>query len=254
MSLKPSHFSIREQLILSGLFLSKFDQAGLRRLGFHSFTEAFNVIGFALGGKPASVKNYRDEFDPRYPNARQGWHQRPLREHCRRIEEQFGALELDEYGYLIESFFDYHRETSDQTERPDSAGDENSAFAKRLLTGLAAERYFEAVFGTISIFAGRVVENTTRLGCGYDYRLKALNADNFFAVEVKGLQEKTGSLSFTPKEYATASKLSEHYFLFVVRNFREKPFHEIYQNPLGAGLRFVKREEVVVRTTWNVTI
>ena len=39
----------REKSILSGLYLSKYDDAGLRELGFDSFVEAFNVIGFALG-------------------------------------------------------------------------------------------------------------------------------------------------------------------------------------------------------------
>ena len=54
--------SAREKLILAGLYLSKYDAAGLMKLGFDSFQEAFNVIGFALGAKPASIKNYRDEF------------------------------------------------------------------------------------------------------------------------------------------------------------------------------------------------
>jgi hypothetical protein len=36
----------------------------LKELSFESFVEAFNVIGYALGSKPASIKNYRDEFDP----------------------------------------------------------------------------------------------------------------------------------------------------------------------------------------------
>ena len=37
--------STREKLILSGLYLSKYDAAGLMKLGFDSFQEAFNVIG-----------------------------------------------------------------------------------------------------------------------------------------------------------------------------------------------------------------
>jgi hypothetical protein len=40
----------REKLILTGLYLSKYDSAGVRRLGFESFVEAFNVIGYSLGG------------------------------------------------------------------------------------------------------------------------------------------------------------------------------------------------------------
>ena len=40
--------STRQKLILSGLYLSKFDALGLKRLGFDNFVEAFNVIGYAL--------------------------------------------------------------------------------------------------------------------------------------------------------------------------------------------------------------
>lgn len=55
MTLNPSRISPREQLILVGLFLSKFDFAGLEELGFENFVEAFNVLGYALGAKPASI-------------------------------------------------------------------------------------------------------------------------------------------------------------------------------------------------------
>lgn len=51
----------REKVILSGLYLSKYDSLALKKLGFETFVEAFNVIGYALGSKPASIKNYRDE-------------------------------------------------------------------------------------------------------------------------------------------------------------------------------------------------
>jgi hypothetical protein len=50
MVLNPLRMPTREKLILTGLYLSKYDSAGVRRLGFESFVEAFNVIGYALGG------------------------------------------------------------------------------------------------------------------------------------------------------------------------------------------------------------
>lgn len=77
--------SSREKLIIAGLYLSKYDSLGLKKLGFVSFQEAFNVIGYGLGSRPASVKNYRDEFDPLFPNKRQGWHKRKRREYCLRF-------------------------------------------------------------------------------------------------------------------------------------------------------------------------
>lgn len=69
----PAFLSVREKLILAGLYLSKYDKQGLDKLGFEGFTEAFNVIGFALASKPTSINNYRDEFD-----------------HCSQIPERVG--------------------------------------------------------------------------------------------------------------------------------------------------------------------
>jgi hypothetical protein len=60
----------RERLMLAGLFLSKFSKEGLRNLGFETYSEAYNAMGYALGGKPASIKNYMQEFDPLFPNGR----------------------------------------------------------------------------------------------------------------------------------------------------------------------------------------
>ena len=63
MILNPDRIANRTKLILTGLYLAEYDSAGLKRLGFRSFVEAFNVVGYALGSQPASIKNYRDEFE-----------------------------------------------------------------------------------------------------------------------------------------------------------------------------------------------
>lgn len=47
---------------------------------------------------------------------------------------------------------------------------------------------------------------------------------DFLAVEVKGIKDRTGSLSFTPKEHEVATNLKDRFFLFVVRNFQELHF------------------------------
>ncbi len=107
VNLNPQNFSKREKQILSGLFLAKFDSLGLNLLGFGSFTEAFNVIGFALAGKPASIKNYRDEFDPLFPdNPRSGWHKRPTRDYCLKVMREYEALDPQIFSALIRSFVD----------------------------------------------------------------------------------------------------------------------------------------------------
>ena len=254
MPLNPGHLPKREKLILAGLFLAKYDKLGLKKLGFDSFTEAFNVIGYALGGRPASVKNYRDEFDPLFPNRRMGWHKRELRAHCRKALEDFQHTDLESFASLVKSFAGFDDNLWSELKPKDDEEPTDSTFAKRLITGLAAEHYFEVVQPTLPQFKGYTLENTTRLGCGYDFRLRTNKAKDFLAVEVKGLQGRTGSLSLTPKEYELANSLSDRFFLFVVKNFRESPFHEIYKNPASGKLNFSRKERVMVHVSWSATI
>jgi hypothetical protein len=254
MLLDPLKIPTREKLILTGLYLSKYDSTGLKKLGFDSFAEAFNVIGYALGKKPASIKNYRDEFDPLFPNRRRGWHKRPTRDYCLRVFADYKSLDLDTFAGLIKSFADYDENAWSELKPKSDEPDGESFFAKRLITGLAAEHYFESAFPTLSEFRDCAMENTTRLGCGYDFCLHPQTGRDFLAVEVKGLKEKSGSLSLTPKEHEVASNLGSRFFIFVVKNFRESPYHEIYPDPLSGVLRFSKKERVVVHTSWLANV
>jgi chromosome segregation ATPase len=85
-------------------------------------------------------------------------------------------------------------------------------------------------------------------------RLRTEKQKDFIAVEVKGLRGRVGSLSLTPKEHALATALGGRFFLFVVKNFHDSPFHEIYQNPLSSGLRFKKSERVTIHVSWLATV
>jgi hypothetical protein len=205
MILTPQQIGTRERLMLVGLYLAKYDSVGVRNLGFDSFTEAFNVIGYALGSKPASIKNYRDEFDPFFPNRRKGWHKREIRTYCRRVLEQYKSLDLESFTGLIKSFVGYDENVWSEVQEKERPTDGESHFAKRLITGLAAEQYFESAHTGVPEFKGYVLENTTRLGCGYDFRLRLDDSKDFLAVEVKGMKERTGGLALTPKEYDVAS-------------------------------------------------
>ena len=241
-------------MILAGLYLSKYDLLGLRSLGFESFVEAFNVIGYALGSRPASIKNYRDEFDPLFPNRRKGWHKRPTRDYCLAVYGKYKGLDFESFTELVKSFFRYDENVWSSVAPAEQESDDSS-FAQRLITGLAAEQYFESVQANLPEFKGYALENTTRYGCGYDFRLRAESSQkDFLAVEVKGLKGQTGSLSMTPKEYAVASELRARFFLFVVKNFRESPFHEIFQNPLSGGPEFRKTERVIIQVSWLATV
>jgi hypothetical protein len=254
MVVNPQRIATREKLILAGLFLSKYDSLGLKKLGFKGFKEAFNVIGYAMGSQPASIKNYRDEFDPLFPNRRKGWHMRPTRDYCRKVFEKYKDLDLESFTGLVKSFLGYDENAWSEIQVEEEPENGQSNFARRVITGLAAEQYFVSVQPSLSEFGGYAVEDTTRFGCGYDFRLRTPAHADFLAVEVKGLRERTGSLSLTPKEHAVATALKDRFFLFVVKNFHELLFHEIYRNPLAGGLQFRKSERVTVHVSWLATV
>ncbi len=240
---------------MAGLYLSKFDMAGVRKLGFEGFTEAFNVIGYALGSKPASVKNYRDEFDPLVSDRRKGWHKRPIRGYCLAVFEEYKELDFESFAGLINSFLGYDQNLWSGIQSAEQPEESESVFAQRLITGLAAEHYFESVHASLPEFAGYLIENTTRYGCGYDFRLRREpHHGDFLAVEVKGLKNYTGGVALTPKEYAAAVSLRERFFLFVVRNFRESPSHQIFKDPSSGSLHFRRAERVVTQVSWLTTV
>lgn len=242
-------FSAREKAVLIGLYLSKFDSEGLGQLGFNGFTEAFNILGHALGVRPASVKNYRDEFDPLFPNDRKGWHKRPMRENCRAVYDGFKNLPLEAFTRLLkEIIYKDHSVDLLMEAIAEKQGTSVGTYAKRLFTGQAAEQYFKSIYKNMDVFRGCDIEDTTRLGCGFDFRLIA--PDTFYAVEVKGLSAVNGNVTLTDKEHSVGAILGSLYFLFVVKNFKEKPFHEIYQDPLGGDLIFDQVEHVSVERTW----
>jgi hypothetical protein len=58
----------------------------------------------------------------------------------------------------------------------------------------------------------------------------------------------------TPKEHEVAATLAGRFYLFVVKNFREVPFHEIYQDPLSGKLQFAKKERVTVQVAWLASV
>jgi|SRR6185437_1706240 len=253
MLLSPDQISPRQKLILAGLYLSKYDALGLTKLGFHGFTEAFNVLGYALGGRPGSIKNYRDEFDPIVSKHRKGWHKRPTRQYCMDVLEEYKDLDFATFTDLVRSLAGYDDRIWNEAQGARRQTGE-SQFARRLATGLAAERYFQATHSKIPEFRSGEIEDTTRLGCGYDFLIKPLRGDGPLAVEVKGLTERTGSLFMTPKEYSVARAFGKRFYLFVVKDFARVPFHEIFQDPLSGKLVFKKTERTLIQTSWSTSV
>lgn len=217
----------RDKLIICGLFLAKFDTLAYKSLGFSSFMEAFNVLGFALQGKPSNIKNYRDEFDPYFDNARKGW-QRDLRAYTKIIFEKYQNMEFEAFKNLISSFLiENYEEKLQVNEFLDSKIE--TSFIKRVATGKAAENYFLHNFK--KHFANFNVLDVREFGCGFDFKLTLKNQQ--ICVEVKGLNENKGQFLLTQKEFEMADKLKENYCLFIVRNLKEKPKESLFFHPLN---------------------
>ena len=221
------HIKNRDKLIICGLFLSKFDDLAYKSLGFSSFIEAFNVLGFALQGKPSNIKNYRDEFDPYFNNTRKGWYQRELRAYTKEIFEKYKDIEFETFKNLIFSFLIENYEEKLQVSEFLETKIETS-FIKRVATGKAAENYFLQNFK--KHFEGFNVFDVREFGCGFDFKLD-LNQRQI-CVEVKGLNENKGQFLLTQKEFEVANKLKENYCLFIVKNLKEMPKESLFFNPL----------------------
>lgn len=255
MILDSAKLSAYEKSVIAGLYLSKFNSAGLKFLGFSSFKEAFNAIGLALSTKPASIKNYRDEFDPYFPSGRKGWRKREIQADRRVIFESCKEMDLEPLAdFLRASVYGGDLDLLREAAEKDEANETESTFAKRLITGLAAENYFKSIHPKLPILQDYRLENVSRMGCGFDFKLSNSGSPEFLAVEVKGLNEPRGTIALTEKEHRVAGLLSDRFFLFVVRNFRETPLHNVYRNPLNSGLSFVRHDKPVIQLSWRMTI
>lgn len=244
-------FSARDKSILIGLFLSKFDDAAVAELGFNGIVEAFNTIGYAIGSKPSSLKNYTNEFDPYFPNKRQGWHKRPIRQYCKEFLDEFGQLPFTEFTNLVRSFIYQDGEIEVFIAKAEKR-DFSAAVSKRLLTGLAAEEYFKTNYSSVHEFSGFSLTDTTKNACGFDFKLDIDNT--FYCIEVKGLNALKGGISLTEKEHQVAANLRERYCLFVVSNFIEKPVHQYFFDPLHSNLSFSKTERQIIQRTYNTQV
>lgn len=246
--------------MFAGLFVSKFSMEGLERLGFSTYREAYNAMGYALGGKPTSIKNYQQEFDPLFPGGRKGWHGREVRAHCREAFDRYGGLSMDEFLRMLRPLLvrpagkpKLPRSLTEIAELDDDNLD-NETVCKRLITGAAAERFFESAFPSLSEFRGHSIANVTRFGCGFDFRIQASNSDRFLAAEVKGISGAVGEVTMTQKEHRVAKYLRDRYYLCVVRNFADCPVLSIFRNPLEQVLEFVQREHQQTILTWHTRV
>lgn len=239
--------------IICGLILSKFGVAAVEALGFTTFSEAFNVLGAALSAPPSTIKNYRDELDPYFPNERKGWHSRPLRKHCAAVLTAYRDMSLGELTMIVRKFFDPTSDLAPTGDDPFDLEQHSAAsFAKRLVTGQAAEGFFRMNYRDHEEFASGTIVDTTAYGCGFDFRVNL--PDSFCAVEVKGIHAQSGDVLLTQKEYSRAIQLRDRFYLYVVRGFSENPFASVWRDPLHSMLDWRAVSTTKIVTSWRTDV
>ncbi len=219
--------------LVAGFYLSKFDTAGLERLGYATFKAAYYDIGKRLGVKPQSVKNKRDDFDPFYSSGRAGWYQRELGPSRYKTMQLLDDLSFDALTGLISDIIrdpDY-RQSPKIVEILNTLKREwrgKHRFIPRGATGRVAEELFKEWFKLGKTPFRGIITDRRDDGCGYDFLIQ--DGDMQQLVEVKGIAERTGGVLFTDKEWQTARDNVE-YSLALFLDLSGTPELRIYNNP-----------------------
>ncbi len=242
-------------------FLSRCDKKGVQALGYQTWEEAYAQIGQKLNVLPMTIKQMRDSFDPYCSPVRKGWHQRsPLRSRVL-VMEAYSEVSSEALFQIAHEIVHGTGNTLAVYTAPlasvaasDKSADilaDNLAFAARLRTGEAAEDYFKLQYPTLPQFAGLELEDTRKLGTGFDFRLHGPGI--LRAVEVKGLIGPSGSVAFTDKEWSVAHSLKHNYILALVRSLQTTPTLELMADP-AAHIPAVKRTIETVSVYWSAQL
>ena len=243
--------------LIVSYYLARFDREGLEKIGFSSFNQAFEETARRLDVKKNYVKLRRDEFDPVFP-WREGW-KRPMdRQIVKTIEafQDIGETDLREIVLNILNNHAYGKSEEAEIiidlineERKSIKKKRNSVFILRGPTGKKAEDFFIQYHKRYNLPIKGELKDMRDFGCGYDFEINSENQSYF--VEVKGLVEISGGILFTNKEWETALKAGNSYYLVIVKNIKDTPEISFITNPAGT-LKAQKRIYTVLQVQWSV--
>jgi hypothetical protein len=242
--------------IIVAFYLSKYGKAATIELGYKTDSQAFTEIGTILDVKKNYIKFRRDEFDPIHP-WKKGW----VRPMDKRIVSAIEALQdLEESALrdivkkiLSDNDFRNGEDVQKITNLFKEEKQKKTTEGKYILrgpTGRLAENYFLKHFEENNLpIRGEIIDSRD-LGCGFDFEIKAKGKSVF--VEVKGLAKVAGGILFTNKEWETAKKHRENYYLAIVKGFDTSPEILFLQNP-AEKLKAKMSLYTTVQTSWSVT-
>ncbi len=248
-----------ELALIVAYYLSRLDKKGYSLLGYKNFDEATKGVGTILGVNHNTVRNMRDEFDPYHQNTRIGW-KRELRGSRQKILQAFQDTDDETLLEIVkevlfnkefnktEEYQDIHALFNDEKNK--TSVKKSIPFILRGPTGRRAEEFFVEYFkNTHKPVDGTIIDRRDQ-GCGYDFEIK--NERGPFFIEVKGLAADTGGILFTNKEWQTAIKSKDKYFLVLIRNLAQAAEIKFIQNP-ATKLKTRKNLYTTVQLNWSVS-
>ncbi|WP_029271669.1 DUF3883 domain-containing protein [Flavobacterium sp. KJJ] len=242
-------------------YFSRFDKEALENLGYKSDKEAWNKIGVALNVKYNYIKFRRDEFDVVHPH-RLGWHKRPMSLSIIRTLDAFENFDEVTLRLLVQDIinnahnpnFDLEMEVLSSVLPSDSEKKKRKvgAYTTRGITGKKAEDEFVWQLTTKKIQFPEDVEikNVTNEGCGYDFKL--IGKTTKYYVEVKGMSSVSGGISFTNKEWETARKKGDKYYVAIVTNIENEPQIRLIKNP-AEQINPIRNIFSIIQINWSVS-
>jgi hypothetical protein len=215
--------------IVVGYAMSRLDNRYLRSQGVRTWKAAFDRAADALGVRPASLKNLRDEFDPFHDNLRKGWWHRALRPNRQRVMGDLSEVSDDALLECVNRIL--RRDETATEELLDSLVEVRPPahnVAERLLTGRRAETLFlENCESWIGIPRRQVLDRRDS-ALGFDFAVAGIPER---AIEVKGLRGHSGAIQFTDHEWSEAKVRQAEYWLVVVGNVATTPIFELWKDP-----------------------
>jgi Domain of unknown function (DUF3883) len=242
---------LETEALVVGYAMSRLDGVFLHRFGWSSWRKAFEDAGRAIGVRPASLKNLRDEFDPFHDNGRRGWHGRALRTSRFRIIEELKDLSDDAVLELASRLVERdHRSAAEAIRELAGVDRVTPNVAERLLTGRRAEEYFIEHCERIVAVPFEDLVDSRLSAAGFDFSFKR---DQRRVVEVKGIKGTRGNIQFTDREWAEAATRRGHYLLVIVGNLARTPRARVLPDP-RAALRCESTYQTRVAVVWNAPV
>jgi hypothetical protein len=216
------------------------------------------MIGDLLDVKPNTIKNMRDEFDYHLENSRVGW-KRELRGSRLKVLQTFQMIDDEELLEIVREILDNkdwrnsdsYKDIQIILDESEKSSNKEKVFILRGPTGKSAENYYISSFQENAIPSKGSLIDCRDLGCGYDFSIHTESGEELY-IEVKGLAEHSGGILFTDKEWRTARKYGDNYYLVIIRNVSTNPTIEVIQDP-AKKLEPKRNIYTSVQVSWSVS-